>query len=285
VPCPFLGWIYKGMSALSYSAAAAAELPEPLPATASVAELVFVVPAYNEEANIARLLADIEARPTLYAHDRSRVIVVDDGSSDATAEIVSSYSGPLPVQLVRLDRNQGPGAAFRAGFAVALSGCDDTAFVVTLEADTTSDLDALPRMLAHANAGAELVLASVHGGGRMLNVGPLRRTLSRGAGWFARVALGVEERTVSSFYRVYRASLLRSGIHRYGDSLIRESGFACKAELLGKLRSLGAHVAEVPVDVDGARRIGESKMPVLRTMLGYWRLLARQRLGLERASA
>jgi dolichol-phosphate mannosyltransferase len=119
----------------------------------------------------------------------------------------------------------------------------------------------------------------------MINVGRLRRLLSRGAGWFARVALGVDERTVSSFFRVYRAALLRSGIHRYGDSLIRESGFACKAELLGKLRALGARVEEVPVDVDGARRIGESKMPVLKTMLGYWRLLARQRLGLERASA
>src|SRR5439155_380980 len=83
--------------------------------------------------------------------------------------------------------------------------------------------------------------------GHMLNVGRLRRVLSQGAGWFARVALGVDERTVSSFFRVYRAALLRSGIHRYGDSLIRESGFACKAELLGKLRALGARVEEVPV--------------------------------------
>ena len=272
------------MSALSYSAAAAAELPEPLPAAVTAAELVFVVPAYNEEENIPRLFADIEARPALYAHGRSRVIVVDDGSSDRTADIVASYRGPVPVQLVRLDRNRGPGAAFRAGFAAALSECDDSALVVTLEADTTSDLDALPRMLARAHEGAELVLASVHGGGHMINVGRLRRLLSRGAGWFARVALGVDERTVSSFFRVYRAALLRSGIHRYGDSLIRESGFACKAELLGKLRALGARVEEVPVDVDGARRVGESKMPVLKTMLGYWRLLARRRLGLERAA-
>src|SRR5437763_15051684 len=111
------------MSAISYSAAAAAELPEPLPATLSVAELVFVVPAYNEEENILRLLADIEARPALYAHARSRVIVVDDGSSDATADIVAAYSGPLPVEMVRLGRSQGPGAAFRAGFAAALSRC------------------------------------------------------------------------------------------------------------------------------------------------------------------
>jgi dolichol-phosphate mannosyltransferase len=140
-------------------------------------------------------------------------------------------------------------------------------------------------MVARANAGAELVLASVHGGGRMLNVGVLRRALSRGAGWFARIALGVDERTVSSFFRVYSAGLLRTGVHRYGDALIRESGFVCKAELLAKLRALGARVEEVPVDVDGSRRVGESKMPVLRTMFGYWRLLARRRTGAERAPA
>jgi dolichol-phosphate mannosyltransferase len=273
------------MSAISYPAAAAAELPEPLHTPQfSTVELVFVVPAYNEQDNIARLLADLEARPALYAHERSRVIVVDDGSSDATADIVTSYPGPLPVQLVRLDQNQGPGAAFRAGFAAALSDCADTAFVVTLEADTTSDLDALPRMLARANAGAELVLASVHGGGRMVNVNPVRRVLSRGACWFARVALGVEQQTVSSFFRVYSATLLRTAALRYGDALIRESGFACKAELLAKLGSLGARIEEVPVDVDGAKRIGESKMPVLRTMFAYWRLMAR-RLRPERAWA
>src|SRR5919205_2776417 len=125
------------MSALPYPAAAATELSTPLPLHVPVSELVFVVPAYNEQENILRLLGDLESRPALFAHDRSRVIVVDDGSSDATAAIVSEYDGPIPVELVRLGRNQGPGAAFRAGFAAALDACTDDAFVVTLEADTT----------------------------------------------------------------------------------------------------------------------------------------------------
>jgi dolichol-phosphate mannosyltransferase len=271
--------------ALPYPAAAAEHVPAPFLPAIPPWPIVFVVPAYNEEGNIARLLEDLERRPALYSSDGSRVIVVDDGSADSTPDIVSAYEGPLPVQLVRLGTNQGPGAAFRAGFAAALSGCAADALVVTLEADTTSDLDALPEMLARAAAGAELVLASVHGGGRMLNVNPMRRTLSRGAGWFARRALGVEARTVSSFFRVYRASLLRTGLHRYGDALIRESGFVCAAEILAKLRALGARIEEVPVDVDGSRRVGESKMPVVKTMIGYWRLLGRRCLGLERAPA
>jgi dolichol-phosphate mannosyltransferase len=156
--------------------------------------------------------------------------------------------------------------------------------VVTLEADTTSDLNALRQMLAKAEAGADLVLASVHGGGHMVNISLLRRILSRGAGWVVRRALGVEARTVSSFFRVYRAAALRAAVECFGDSLIRETGFACKAELLTKLTGLGARIEEVPVNVDGSRRIGESNMRVLPTLLGYWRLVMRSRLRLQRAA-
>jgi dolichol-phosphate mannosyltransferase len=255
------------------------------PVVAPTQPNVFVVPAYNERENIARLLEDLESRPALYATAGSRVIVVDDGSDDGTADVVAHYAGPLPVEVVRLGENQGPGSAFRAGFAAALSDSDEEAFVVTLEADTTSDLDALPEMLARASAGAELVLASVHGGGRMLNVSPLRRVLSRGSGWVIRRALGVQPHTVSSFFRVYRASLLRTAGSHYGDRLIRESGFVCKAELLAKLAAIGARIEEVPVDLDGSRRIGPSKMPVFKTLVGYWRLLLRRGLRLERGVA
>ena len=246
--------------------------------------LLFVVPAFNEQENLPRLLRDLEARPQLFPAG-SRLIVVDDGSEDGTADLIESYDGPLPVELVRLGHNQGPGAAFRAGFAAALDGAPDEAMVVTIEADTTSDLDILPVMLAQAQAGAELVLASVHGGGQMIAVSRHRRLLSAGAGYVVRRALGLDVRTVSSFFRVYRVTLLRRGLDKYGDAMITESGFACKAELLAKLSALGARVEEVPVDLDASRRIGESRMPVMQTMLGYWRLMTRMRLERESEAA
>jgi dolichol-phosphate mannosyltransferase len=236
---------------------------------------LFVVPAFNEADNLPRLLSDLEERPALLPAG-SRVIIVDDGSEDGTPDIVEGYDGPLPLELVRLDKNQGPGAAFRAGFAAALERCPEEALVVTLEADTTSDLDALPGMLARASEDADLVLASVHLGGNMYNVSLFRRTLSAGAGWFVRTMLGINARTVSSFFRVYRASLLRSGFARYGDGLIREQGFACKAELLVKLSALDARVVEIPVDLDATRRIGKSRMKIWPTMVAYARLMLRR---------
>jgi dolichol-phosphate mannosyltransferase len=233
---------------------------------------LFVIPAYNEEANLPRLLQDLESRPTLFPPG-SRLLVVDDGSQDSTVSIVENYEGPLPAEVIKLGRNQGPGAAFRAGFAAALDRCSGEALVVTLEADTTSDLDALPEMLNRARAGAELVLASWV----MVNVSRFRRILSGGAAMVINRILGVDAKTVSSFYRVYRASTLRDASARWGDSLIREPGFACKAELLSKLASIGTAIEEVDVGLDTSRRVGESKMPIFRTIFAYWRLMARQR--------
>jgi dolichol-phosphate mannosyltransferase len=262
-------------AAVTEAAVARVELPAP-PFETLLRPTVFVVPAFNEEANLPRLIDDLESRPHLFPPG-SRAIIVDDGSIDGTAEVVERYHGPLPLEVIRLGENRGPGAAFTTGFSAALSGCDDNALVVTLEADTTSDLDALPRMLARADSGVDLVLASVHGGGRMVNVSRLRRILSRGAGVVVRAALGLDAHTVSSFFRVYRAGMLRTAFDRHGENLIRERGFACKAELLTKLSALGARIEEVPVDLDAARRVGESKMAILPTLAGYWRLMFRER--------
>ncbi len=235
--------------------------------------LLLVIPAYNEEENVPQLLDQLESCRGLLA-DGSRVIVVDDGSEDGTAALIASYDGPLPLELLSLGQNSGPGAAFRAGFASALEGAPEEAYVVTLEADTTGDLEALPRMLERAEAGAEVVLADW----TMQNVSARRRLLSAGAGFVVRHAIGVEARTVSSFFRVYRASTLRAASTAYGDRLIREPGFACKAELLAKLASMGSSIVEEPVNLDWSRRRGKSKMPLFKTIVAYWRMLFRQRL-------
>jgi dolichol-phosphate mannosyltransferase len=244
---------------------------------------VFVIPAFNEEENLPRLLHDLEERPMLW--QGGHVILVDDGSSDGTVAVAQAYDGPVPLILVRQIRNQGAGRAFDRGFRFALQLCGDDDLVVTLESDTTSDLDALESMLDRARGGADVVLASVHAGGEMVGAGRRRESLSRAASFAVRMTSGVDARTVSSFFRVYRAAILRAAYDRHGDTFIREGGFACKAEILGKLSRMDAQVAEVPVDLDASRRIGESKLKVLPTMAGYTRLMARQVATRMRASA
>jgi dolichol-phosphate mannosyltransferase len=235
---------------------------------------VFVIPAFNEEDNLPRLLHDLEERPMLWSG--GHVILVDDGSTDRTVAVAQAYEGPVPLILARQVRNQGPGRAFDRGFRLALELCGAEDLVVTLESDTTSDLDALEAMLAVAADGADVVLASHHADGELANVARHRRFLSRAASSAIRRSAGLDARTVSSFFRVYRFRVLREGYAVHGEGFIREPGFACKAEILIKLSRMGARVAEVPVCLDWSRREGESKLRVLPTMAGYARLMGRQ---------
>jgi dolichol-phosphate mannosyltransferase len=124
---------------------------------------VFVIPAYNEEANVPRLLADLERRPDLWAGG-GYVILADDGSTDGTVAAAYAHDGDLPVQVLEAEQNAGPGRAFDRGFRRALTFCSPDELIVTLESDTTSDLDALEAMLAAARDGADVVLASHHKG-------------------------------------------------------------------------------------------------------------------------
>jgi dolichol-phosphate mannosyltransferase len=235
---------------------------------------IFVIPAFNEEANVPRLLADLERRPALWSG--GWVVLVDDGSSDGTVAAARAHQGDLPVEVLCQASNQGAGRAFDRGFRHALRFAAEDALIVTLESDTTSDLDALEEMLATAHSGADVVLASHHDDGELVNVTRHRRFLSKAAAYAIRRISRLDAKTVSSFFRVYRASILREAYACHGHGFIREPGFACKAEVLIKLDKLGAHIAEVPVSLDWSKREGESKLRVLPTMGGYARLMMRQ---------
>ena len=240
-----------------------------------------VIPAFNEEGNVPRLLADLESRKDLWRH--GRVVLVDDGSTDRTVEIARAHEGELPIEVLEQVRNQGPGRAFDRGFRHVLDSATADTLIVTLESDTTSDLDALEEMLATARSGADVVLASHHDGGELVNVNAHRRFLSRAAAYAIRRSSGLDARTVSSFFRVYRAGALHAAYARHGEGFIREPGFACKAEILIKLDRLGARIAEVPVSLDWSRREGESKLKLMPTVGGYARMMVRQAATRERA--
>ena len=197
----------------------------------------------------------------------SRLLIVDDGSQDDTAAIVDRYSALSLPRSIRLGRNK-VRARIPRRLRRRAGACDGEALVVTLEADTTSDLDALPEMIRRAYTGADLVLASWV----MVNVSHFRRILSEGAAKVINRILGVEAKTVASFDRVYRASTLRAAAARYGDALIREPGFACKAELLSKLSSMSVRIEEVDVGLDTPSG-RYSKMPVLKDDLPLLRLM------------
>ena len=151
---------------------------------------------------------------------------------------------------------------------------------MTLEADQTSDPSVLPRLLHRVwEEGDHIALAScyLYGGG--IKGTHLHRVgLSHVANGLMKKALGLSGlATLSSFYRVYQASALMAIRERYGDDFITTHGFECMVEILYRAARLGLRISEVPMVLDGSRRVGKSKMKVLRTSMAYlalaWRAL------------
>ncbi len=232
-------------------------------------QLLFVVPAYNEERNVARLLDSICSlriegfRPSL--------LLVNDGSTDRTREVILGYADRLPVAVVDHPTNLGVGQGFRTGFAAALERLSDGDVIVTIEADNTSDLGILPAMLRQLDDGSDVSLASCYApGGGVRGTTFIRVVLSKVANGIIRVLCGVSEvHTYSSFYRAYRVGSLRRVMAHYGNQFIEEPGFVCMVEVVAKLHRRKLRLTEVPMVLDGAQRKGASKMKILRTIRGY----------------
>ena len=245
-------------------------------------KVIMVLPAFNEEVALPELLERVgEAfADSLLPYE---VIVVDDGSSDATAQIASQISFQMPVHLVSHEVNKGLGTTLRDGLKEAIDRAAERDIIVTMDADNTHPPGLIPRMVQMIHEGCDVVIASrFQPGARVMGVPIERHFLSIGARALFTVLFptrGVRDYT--SGYRAYRASTIRRGFAEHGDDFVGETGFSCMADVLLKLRSQGALFGEAPLRLRYDQKGGESKMRVLRTIGLTLRLLARKRFGLK----
>jgi dolichol-phosphate mannosyltransferase len=139
-------------------------------------------------------------------------------------------------------------------------------------------------MFVRSREGYEVVLASPYlYGGAIEHTTTWRVVLSRIANVFVKEVLGLTGiATVSSFYRLYRGSVIVNLQRCYGPGIVERAGFECMIELLLKMVYLRTTISEVPMTLDTSLRAGTSKMKVLTTIWGYlwlWQDTRRWRAG------
>jgi dolichol-phosphate mannosyltransferase len=250
-----------------------------------VKTLWLALPAYNEEASLPPLLERCRSvAETLQRADRRlSVLVVDDGSNDATVAMArAAATGGLSVEVVPHVVNRGLGAALRTGILSALERATDDDAIATMDADNTHDPGLLPLMWdkLEKNDGDVVIASRYEPGGEEIGLKPVRKVLSRGASFLLTLTAPVRgARDYTCGFRLYRTSTLRRAAGAWGDRLIEEAGFTCMAELLLKLGRGGARVLEHPLVLRYDLKQGASKMKVARTISRYFALAWRIRTG------
>lgn len=207
-----------------------------------------VIPVYNEEANLADLVARVGS-----AMQRSgksfELICIDDGSRDGSAVALEALAADRPwLKPLYLIRNYGQSAALQAGFDAAQGE-----LIVTLDGDLQNDPDDVPELLKLLDERPDIDVISGwrkdrqdRTVSRKLPSAVANRVISR--------VTGVELHDYGCALKVYRADVIR-GLHLYGE--LHRFIPALAAEV-------GAKIVEVPVR-HHARTRGESKYGIDRT--------------------
>lgn len=235
--------------------------------------IFFLIPVYNEALNLPLLAENL--KKTLPGKEKFFVFV-DDGSVDDSPNVINQLFKGCNYKILGDGNNHGPGFSFNLGFDWIISTSKDPLDkIVTMEADNTSDIELLGKMIGISNLGFDLVLASVYAqGGGFEKTSFLRKLLSSVANLFFRYLFDVKVLTLSSFYRIYDISLINSIKEKY-NVIIKEKGFICKLEILLKAIHCNANIIEVPMKLHSSKRIGKSKMKVLKTSILYFNFLFR----------
>ena len=234
-------------------------------APTAVARLSYFFPAHDEEANLEELVREaIGALPAIA--EEFEIVVVDDGSRDATPAIADELAARHPgvVRAVHHETNLGYGAALRTGFAATRH--ELIAFTDGDRQFRVADLGRLTERLAAPDAPDVVV------GYRLRRADPMLRTVYARLYRLAnRLFFGLRIRDVDCACKLFRRAAL-------GGLRVESGGAFFSAELLIKLRAAGRTVVEVSVPHHprtAGRPTGARPSVVFRAMRDFWALRLR----------
>jgi glycosyltransferase involved in cell wall biosynthesis len=238
------------------------------------------IPAYNEERTIGVVLWKV--REVMAAFERDyEVLVVDDGSTDGTPDIMEPYARVMPIRVRSHVKRHGYARSLEA---LVRAASDQTEYpkrdvVVTLQADFTDEPDDIVTLVKRIEGGADVVTGHVH---FESEDAPrfMRWTRRVWHGLLRRLRGGDVEGDVLSGFRAYRVIALRKALEAAGDGpLLTTDGWAANAELLEKVAPHSRRTEAVDVHLRYARQQRASRFHPLRVSRELTRLVRRRPAG------
>jgi glycosyltransferase involved in cell wall biosynthesis len=199
--------------------------------------LSVVIPCYNERQTIVALVEAVRKAPV----EKVEIIIVDDGSTDGTRELLQAKPREWVDKIVLQERNFGKGAALRAGFQAATGD-----LIIVQDADLEYDPKEYPILIAPIlEDRADVVFGSRFAGGRAHRVVYFWHMVgNRFLTLLSNMLTNLNLTDMESCYKVFRRELL--------DGLtIEEERFGVEPELVAKIARTGARIYEVGVSYHG----------------------------------
>jgi dolichol-phosphate mannosyltransferase len=219
------------------------------------------LPTYNEEANLEPML--LALRDVLREGDR--VLVIDDSSPDGTGELADRLAAQLGfVDVLHRERKEGLGPAYIAGFRRAL--LDGAELILEMDCDFSHNPKDVPRLIASAEEGADLVLGSRYvRGGHVGNWGLIRRAISRSASLYTALFLQMGVKDPTGGFKCFRRNVLEE----LDLDAITPRGYAFQIETTYRVKQAGFRVLEIPITF-ADRTAGHSKMSKAIVLEAIW---------------
>ena len=240
--------------------------------------IVIGLPAYNEEGALPKLFEKLLFLKDIYG-ERFRILVVNDGSSDNTENILKEYKKSCGfIDYINHDVNQGLGRAMYTLFCHVSQNYGQGDILITLDADNTHNPNIIPKMIDKlVKEKLDVVIASRFvEGGKEVGLTIERKIYSRGAAAFLKIFFPIDNvHDYSCGFRAYDIGYLDKAIKAYGGKLVTSKGFECMAEILARFSKIGVRAGEYPLVLEYNLKEGRSKMKVLRTIKGYFSLVHR----------
>jgi dolichol-phosphate mannosyltransferase len=210
-----------------------------------------ILPTYCEAGNIESLIREIKS-----IRGDSLIFVVDDSSPDGTAEAVRKLQKEYDdILLLERPAKRGLGTAITDGFKAVLSLENPPEYVITMDADYSHNPQAIPRLLAAAERGYDLVIGSRYSrGSRIVGWHIMRRVISRVANFVASTMVGMRIRDCTSGFRCYSREYIKQVI-----GCLHSQTYEIQIETVKQAWMKGFALTEIPITFEN-RKKGKSKL-------------------------
>lgn len=212
---------------------------------------LIIIPTFNEELNIKNIIERICEK---LSNREFSILIVDDNSSDSTAQIVKEMQNAMPnLYLLQRGGKYGLASAYIDGFKYGA----DLGFkaFIQMDADFSHNPEYLPIFFDKLQENDVVIGSRNIDGGSVVGWGLIRNIISKGGSLYSRLVLGCPIRDLTGGFNGWKLDIL----NKIGLNNIISKGYSFQIEMKYRAYKLGAQILEFPIVFED-RKFGKSKM-------------------------